>query len=43
MRVGLDEKRMKSDYIIENNGSLSELREKVLEFLNNLNYTGENI
>ena len=42
-QMSLDEKRLKSDYIIENNGSLSELREKVLEFLNNLNYTGENI
>ena len=42
-QMSLDEKRKKSDYIIENNGSLSELRRKVLEFLNNLNYTGENI
>ena len=42
-QMSLDEKRLKSDYIIENNGSLSELREKVLKFLNNLNYTGENI
>ena len=42
-QMPLDEKRKKSDFIIENNGSLSELREKVLEFLNNLNYTGENI
>ena len=42
-QMSLDEKRMKSDYIIENNGSLSELREKVMEFLNNLDYTGENI
>ena len=42
-QMSLDEKRKKSDYIIENNGNLSELRRKVLEFLNNLNYTGENI
>ena len=42
-QMPLDEKRKKSDFIIENNGSLSELRRKVLEFLNNLNYTGENI
>lgn len=41
-QMSLDEKRMKSDYIIENNGNLAELKEKVLEFLNNLNYTGEN-
>ena len=41
--MSLDEKRRKSDYIIENNGDLLELRRKVLEFLNNLNYTGENI
>ena len=42
-QMSLDEKKKRSDFIIENNGSLSELREKVLEFLNNLNYTGENI
>ena len=42
-QMSLDEKRRKSDYIIENNGDLLELRRKVLEFLNNLNYTGENI
>jgi dephospho-CoA kinase len=42
-QMPLDEKRMKSDYIIENNGNLQELEEKVLVFLNNLNYTGENI
>ena len=42
-QMPLDEKRKKSDYVIENNGNLSELRRKVLEFLNNLNYTGENI
>ena len=42
-QMPLDEKRIKSDYTIENNGSLPELREKVLEFLNNLDYTGENI
>ena len=42
-QMPLDEKRIKSDYIIENNGNLSELRVKVSDFLNNLNYTGENI
>lgn len=42
-QMPLDEKRIKSDYVIENNGNLSELRKKVLEFLKNLNYTGENI
>ena len=42
-QMPLDEKRKRSDFIIENNGNLSELREKVLEFLNNLNNTGENI
>lgn len=42
-QMSFEEKIIKSDYIIENNGTLIELKEKILAFLNNLNYTGEDI
>lgn len=42
-QMPIEEKITKSDYIIENNGTLTELKEKILTFLNNLNYTGENV
>ena len=42
-QMSLKEKKEKSQYIIENNGHLSELKQKVIHFLKNLNYTGEHI
>ena len=39
----LSEKVKKSNYVIENNGTYEELKEKVLTFLKTLNYTGENL
>ena len=42
-QMPLSEKVKKSNYVIENNGTYEELKEKVLTFLKTLNYTGENL
>lgn len=41
-QMSLSEKIKKSNYVIENNGTYDELKEKVLIFLKTLNYTGVN-
>ena len=41
-QMPLSEKVKKSNYVIENNGTYEELKEKVLTFLKTLNYTGVN-
>ena len=42
-QMPLSEKVKKSNYVIENNGTYEELKEKVLTFLKTLNYTVENL
>ena len=42
-QMPLSEKVKKSNYVIENNGTYEELKEKVFTFLKTLNYTGENL
>ena len=42
-QMKIKKKVKKSNYVIENNGTYEELKEKVLTFLKTLNYTGENL
>ena len=42
-QMPLKKKVKKSNYVIENNGTYEELKEKALTFLKTLNYTGENL
>ena len=36
--MSVDEKRELSTYVIENNGTKEELKEKVIQYLHSLNY-----